>query len=544
VIGRIARLWQIQRVVARYGLREFIDGKPRGSESRGVRLRRALEELGPVFIKFGQALSTRPDILPPEIAFELSKLQDRVPPFPGEEARRIVEEALGKRTEDLFFEFDPVPMASASVAQVHAARLKPVPVAADAAPDPGFAVVVKVLRPGVEASIRKDIELLHTVASLVEHLHPEGHRLRPRAIVAEYEKTILDELDLMREGANCMQLRRNWLGSPLIYHPLVFFDYTRPNVLVMERLSGISIRELEHLRGLGVSFQVLAERGVEIFFKQVFRDNFFHADMHPGNILVDANSPALPSYLAVDFGIVGTLTPGDQRYLAENFLAFFNRDYRRVAELHVESEWIPAGTRIEDFESAIRTVCEPIFGKPIKDISFGFFLLRLFQIARRFKYTVQPQLVLLQKTLLQVEGLGRQLYPDLDLWKTAKPIMEEWMRNRLGPSSMLARVRREGPHIAEMLPELANQAIRSLERGEGLGIGRKSLDALHSELRRNARRQMWVTLGSAVLLAAAILAVVGSPALGRWLGVPVIAWVIGGIGAGIAWRGLREPPPR
>jgi ubiquinone biosynthesis protein len=507
----------------------------------------ALEELGPVFIKFGQALSTRPDILPPEIAFELSKLQDQVPPFPGEEARRIVEEALGRPIQELFAEFDEVPLASASVAQVHTARLKPVPAAAGTSStvtDPGFAVVVKVLRPGVEVSIGKDIELLHTIASLVEHLHPEGHRLRPRAIVAEYEKTILDELDLMREGANCMQLRRNWLGSPLIYHPLVFFDYTRTNVLVMERLSGISIRELERLRGLGVSFQVLAERGVEIFFKQVFRDNFFHADMHPGNILVDAANPALPSYLAVDFGIVGTLTPGDQRYLAENFLAFFNRDYRRVAELHVESEWIPAGTRVEDFESSIRTVCEPIFGKPIKDISFGFFLLRLFQIARRFKYTVQPQLVLLQKTLLQVEGLGRQLYPDLDLWKTAKPIMEEWMRNRLGATAMLARVRREGPHIAEMLPELANQAIKALERGEGLGIGRKSLEAMRAELRRNSRRQMQVTLGSALVVAAAILAVVGSPALGRWFGVPVVAWVIGAIGALIAWRGMREPPPR
>ena len=536
MIRRLSRFWHIQRVVSRHGLREFVDGKPRGSEPRGVRLRRALEELGPVFIKFGQALSTRPDILPPEIAFELSKLQDRVPPFPGDEARRIVEDALGKKVDAVFAEFDETPLASASVAQVHCARLKP-----EGPADPGFAVVVKVLRPGVEALIRKDIDLLHTLAALVETLHPEGHRLRPRAIVEEYEKTILDELDLMREGANCMQLRRNWLGSPLIYHPLVFFDHTRTNVLVMERLNGISIRELDQLRAMGVSFQVLAERGVEIFFKQVFRDNFFHADMHPGNILVDASNPALPGYLAVDFGIVGTLTPGDQRYLAENFLAFFNRDYRRVAELHVESEWIPAGTRVEEFESAIRTVCEPIFGRPIKDISFGVFLLRLFQIARRFKYRVQPQLVLLQKTLLQVEGLGRQLYPDLDLWKTAKPIMEEWMRNRLGPSAMFARVRREGPHIAEMLPELASQAIKSLERGEGLGIGKKSLDALHAELRRNARRQRLVTLGSAVVVAATILAVVGSPALGRWLGVPVLAWLIGALGGWIAWRGLREP---
>ncbi|TDU28726.1 2-octaprenylphenol hydroxylase [Panacagrimonas perspica] len=536
MIGRIARLWHIHRVVSRYGLREFLDGKPRGSVSKGVRLREALEELGPVFIKFGQALSTRPDILPPEIAFELSKLQDRVPPFPGDQARRITEEALGKKIDELFSDFDETPLASASIAQVHTARLKP-----EALNDPGFAVVVKVLRPGVEASIRKDIELLQTLAALVEALHPEGHRLRPKAIVEEYEKTILDELDLMREGANCMQLRRNWLGSPLIYHPLVFFDFTRPNVLVMERLNGISIRELDRLREMGVSFQVLAERGVEIFFKQVFRDNFFHADMHPGNIMVDTSNPAVPGYLAVDFGIVGTLTPGDQRYLAENFLAFFNRDYRRVAELHLESEWIPAGTRVEEFESAIRTVCEPIFGRPIKDISFGFFLLRLFQVARRFKYQVQPQLVLLQKTLLQVEGLGRQLYPDLDLWKTAKPIMEDWMRNRLGPTAMFARVRREGPHIAEMLPELASQAIKSLERGEGLGIGKKSLDAMHAEMRQSARRQRLVTVGSAVVVAAAILAVVGSPALERWFGVPVVAWLFGAAGAWIAWRGLREP---
>lgn len=534
MFGRLARVWHIHRVVARYGLREFLDGKPRGGAPREVRLREALETLGPVFIKFGQALSTRPDILPPEIAFELAKLQDRVPPFPGAEARRMVEDALGKSVSELFAEFDEVPLASASVAQVHAARLKP-----EAANDPGFEVVVKVLRPGVEASIAKDIELLHVIAALVEALHPEGRRLRPKAIIQEYERTILDELDLMREGANCAQLRRNWLGSPLIYHPLVFFDFTRPNVLVMERLKGVSIRELDYLRTLGVDFGVLAERGVEIFFKQVFRDNFFHADMHAGNIMVDAANPKVPSYLALDFGIVGTLTPGDQRYLAENFLAFFNRDYRRIAELHVESEWIPAGTRVEEFESAIRTVCEPIFGKPIKDISFGFFLLRLFQIARRFKYRVQPQLVLLQKTLLQVEGLGRQLHPDLDLWKTAKPIMEEWMRNRLGPAAMIARARREAPQIAEMLPELAHQAIKSLERGEGLGMGRKLVDQLRGEMRDNARRQMRVNLGGACFIAAAILAAVGGPA-SAWLGLSWPAWALGAIGAWLSWRGWRE----
>lgn len=532
---RLGRLWQINRVVRRYGLREFLDGKPRGTEPRGQRLRQALEELGPVFIKFGQALSTRPDILPPEVAMELAKLQDKVPPFPGEEARQIIEASLGKPVDDLFEDFQIEPLASASVAQVHAARLK-----AQKGETQGLEIVIKVIRPNVEQSISKDIQVLHTVAALVETLHPEGKRLSPRAIVTEYEKTILDELDMMREGANCSQLRRNWLGSELIYHPLVFFDYTRPEVLVLERLHGISIRELDRLRDMGVDFQVLAERGVEIFFKQVFRDNFFHADMHPGNILVDASNPKKPGYLAVDFGIVGQLTPNDQRYLAENFLAFFNRDYRRVAELHVESEWIPPGTRVEEFESAIRTVCEPIFGKPIKDISFGFFLLRLFQIARRFKYQVQPQLVLLQKTLLQVEGLGRQLYPDLDLWKTAKPIMEEWMKHRLGPGSMIERMRRDGPHIAEMLPELAGQAIKSLERGEGLGIGKKQIERMEQEMRRNARRQRGVTLGAALLIVAALLAVMQDPETRQVFGLSWSAWVAGLVGGWISWRGLRR----
>ena len=537
--SRIPRLWTILRVVQRYRLQEFFGNKPprhHDPRPRGERLRLALEELGPVFIKLGQALSTRPDVLPPDLALELSKLQDRVPPFPSEQAIAQIEEALGKPIGDIFLEFDPVPLASASVAQVHTARLKPT-----SPNDPGFEVVVKVLRPGIEKTIHDDVQLMYLCAELAEKFSAAARRVRPRAIVQEYERIVFDELDLMREGGNAAQLRRNWLGSPLIYHPLVFFDYTRPNVLVLERLYGISIRELDQLRGLGVSFQVLAEHGVEIFFKQVFRDNFFHADMHPGNILVDPANPAQPGYLAVDFGIVGTLTPADQRYLAENFLAFFNRDYRRVAELHVESEWIPPGTRVEDFESAIRTVCEPIFGKPIKDISFGFFLLRLFQIARRFKYKVQPQLVLLQKTLLQVEGLGRQLYPDLDLWKTAKPILEDWMRQRLGPGAMFARVRREGPHIAEMLPELASQALKSLERGEGLGVGKKSLEHLHREMRRNSRRQIRATLAAALLICAAVLALDGAPQVAQAFGLPWPAWVLGLGGGWLAWRAAREP---
>ncbi|MFI4980069.1 MAG: ubiquinone biosynthesis regulatory protein kinase UbiB [Nevskiales bacterium] len=499
---RIARMWQISRVVSKYGLGEFMGRKARPHKlPRGERLRLALEELGPVFVKFGQALSTRPDILPPEVAAELSKLQDRVPPFPGAEARAIVEKALGKPVTEIFAEFDEVPLAAASVAQVHTARLKP-----QGPNDPGMEVVVKVLRPGVEALVERDIALLRALADLAERWHPSGKRLRPRAVVAEYEKVIFDELDLMREGANCAQLRRNWLGSELIYHPLVFWDYTRPDVLVLERIYGVSIRELDTLRQQGANFQVLAERGVEIFFKQVFRDNFFHADMHPGNIFVDMADPRKPSYLAVDFGIVGSLTQADQRYLAENFLAFFNRDYKKVAELHVESGWIPKNTRVEDFESAIRTVCEPIFGKPIKDISFGFFLLRLFQIARRYNYQVQPQLVLLQKTLLTIEGLGRQLYPDLDLWKSAKPIMEEWMWNRIGPSAQLARLRTHAPALAESLPELAQRALKVLAQGPGQGaINAESVDALRSEIRIANRRTLFAAAGGSTWLAAAVL---------------------------------------
>jgi len=499
---RLARMWQISRVVRKYGLGEFMGRKPRPHQlPRGERLRLALEELGPVFVKFGQALSTRPDILPPEVAQELSKLQDRVPPFPGAEARAIVEKALGKPVGEIFAEFDEVPLAAASVAQVHTARLKP-----QGPKDPGIEVVVKVLRPGVEALVERDIALLRALADFAERWHPSGKRLRPRAVVAEYEKVIFDELDLMREGANCAQLRRNWLGSELIYHPLVFWDYTRPDVLVLERIYGISIREMDLLRERGANFQVLAERGVEIFFKQVFRDNFFHADMHPGNIFVDMSDPRKPSYLAVDFGIVGSLTQGDQRYLAENFLAFFNRDYKKVAELHVESGWIPKGTRVEDFESAIRTVCEPIFGKPIKDISFGFFLLRLFQIARRFNYQVQPQLVLLQKTLLTIEGLGRQLYPDLDLWKSAKPIMEEWMWNRIGPGAQLARLRSQAPALAESLPELAQRALKVLAQGPGQGgLSTENVEALRGEIRGANRRTLFAGAGAASWVVAALL---------------------------------------
>ncbi|MEK6806104.1 MAG: ubiquinone biosynthesis regulatory protein kinase UbiB [Pseudomonadota bacterium] len=525
---KLGRLWKIWTVSNKYGLREFLDRKPRGARPRGERLRLALEELGPVFIKFGQALSTRPDILPPDIALELSRLQDNVPPFSGAEAKRIIELSLGKKTEELFAEFDETPLASASVAQVHAARLKP-----SAPNDPGMEVVAKVIRPGIRPVIESDVALLRTLAELVERWHPEGKRLRPCDIVREYETVIFDELDLMREGANCAQLRRNWLGSELIYHPLVFWDLSRPEVLVMERIHGIPISKLDELRKLGVDFKVLAERGVEIFFKQVFRDNFFHADMHPGNIFVNATQPKQPSYLAVDFGIVGALTAGDQRYLAENFFAFFNRDYRRIAELHVESEWIPADTRIEEFESAIRTVSEPIFQKPLKEISFGFFLLRLFQIARRFRYQVQPQLALLQKTLFQVEGLGRQLYDDLDLWTTAKPIMEQWMLDQVSPAATLQRMRKEIPHLSQSLPLLAQQLLKRLQRGEDLSGGeatRLAIEHLREESHRNQARLIHAVLSAGFLITAGLL----------WHLLPPLSWALGLLGLWCAWRASRS----
>ena len=531
--SRLRRLWHIQKVVRQYGLLEFAGRKPTRREPRGERLRRALEDLGPVFVKLGQVLSTRPDILPPDIALELIKLQDRVPPFSGEAAKAEVERALGRKIEEMFSEFDVNALASASVAQVHAAKLK-----VAAAGEANLDVVVKVLRPGVEAMIRRDVDLMHMMAGLAERWLPESRRLRPREVVAEYETVIFDELDLMREGANAAQLRRNWLGSELIYHPLVFWDYTRPSVLVMERLNGVKVDEIAKLRSLDVDFQVLSERGVEIFFKQVFRDNFFHADMHAGNILVDVTDPKKPRYNAVDFGIVGSLTTSDQRYLAENFFAFFNRDYKRVAELHVASGWVPAGTRVEEFESAIRTVCEPIFGKPIKDISFGFFLMRLFQIARRFDMPVQPQLVLLQKTLFQIEGLGRQLYPELDLWKTAKPIMEDWMRTRLSPLTGLDKMRAQLPSLMETLPELAQRALHRLAQDDAAGTAQsRALDELRQELRRGQQRQRGLVIGAALIVSAAVIYGLDGYRPLMVFNAPLLTWLLGALGLWFWWRG-------
>ncbi|HET6725795.1 MAG TPA: ubiquinone biosynthesis regulatory protein kinase UbiB, partial [Gammaproteobacteria bacterium] len=403
------RLLQINLVLARHGLDELILAlhilRPvrflmylspwrwfrTFREPPAVRLRLALEDLGPVFIKFGQALSTRRDLLPPDFAVELALLQDKVPPFPGEQARALIEGSLGESVETLFRDFDETPLASASIAQVHAATLKD-----------GTAAVVKVLRPAIEKVIRSDIDVLYLLADLASRYWRESRRLRPREIVVEYEKTLFDELDLMREAANASQLRRNFLNADELYVPEVYWDYINRNVMVMERVGGIPISNVAALHAGGANMQVLAERGVEIFFTQVFKHNFFHADMHPGNLFIDLTDPASPRYIAVDFGIMGSLSPSDQSYLAQNFLAFFNRDYRRVAELHVESGWVPQGTRVDEFEAAIRSVCEPIFNRPLKDISFGQLLVRLFQTARRFNMEVQPQLVLLQKTLLNI----------------------------------------------------------------------------------------------------------------------------------------------
>jgi len=463
-----------------------------------VRIRLVLEDLGPIFVKFGQILSTRRDLLPDDLAVELTKLQDRVPPFSGTEARTLIERAWDKPLEAELDDFNETPLASASIAQVHTARLKD-----------GREVVVKVLRPRIEKTIRRDIGLLYVIAELAQRYWKDGRRLRPVALVAEYEKTIFDELDLQREAANASVLRRNFLGSEVIYIPEVHWHLTRPNVMVTERIYGTPVGEVETLKAQGIDMRTLGERGVEIFFTQLFRDNFFHADMHPGNIFVDPGG----RYIAVDFGIVGSLTPEDQRYLAENLLAFFKRDYHRVAELHVESGWAPPGTSVVDFEAAIRAVTEPVFGKPLAEISFGNFLLRLFQTARRFNMEVQPQLVLLQKTLLNIEGLGRQLYPELDLWTTAKPFLERWMRDQVGPKAFLARARKNLGPASEQLPELpllAYRVLNALDRHQlTLHWRSEELARLHAETCSYRTTLLAAISGSALVLSATALLLFG-----------------------------------
>ncbi len=460
----------------------------------GERLRLSLEELGPIFVKFGQAVSTRRDLLPNEIADELAKLQDRVPPFASDKAIEVIETAFGQSVKELFDQFDAQPLASASIAQVHAARLRT-----------GEDVVVKVLRPGIDKIIRRDVDLLFTLARLGERFWGEGKRFHLVDVVSEYEKTVFDELDLTREAGNAALIRRNFANNKLLYVPEIHWEYTKPQAMVMERIYGTPVGDVAALKQQGINMQKLGEDGVEIFFTQVFHHNFFHADMHPGNIFVAPSG----QYIAVDFGIVGSLTKDDQRYLAENLLAFFHRDYRKVAELHVESGWVPKETRIEEFESAIRTVCEPIFERPISEISFGHFLLRLFQTARRFNMEVQPQLVLLQKTLLNIEGLGRQLYPELDLWKTAKPFLERWADNQVGFRAFLRRAKENLPLVSETLPDLPFKMHKLVDDGlKGkLTVQWESevLEQLQKDMRRQNRRLVNSIAGSAMLLCSTLL---------------------------------------
>jgi ubiquinone biosynthesis protein len=481
-------------------------------EPRAVRLRKVLEDLGPIFVKFGQILSTRQDLLPEDIAQEFKKLQDNVPPFSGDLARSIIEKSLRADIHELFDTFDAEPFASASIAQVHAATL------------PGNQeVIVKVLRPGIQKTIRRDVSILYTIAGLAERYWSEGKRLRPTEVVAEFEHTIMDELDLQKEAANASQLKRNFENNSLLYVPGIHWSLSRRDVMVMERIHGIPVNEVDTLRKAGIDLKTLAEHGVEIFFTQVFRHNFFHADMHPGNIFV---SPA-GQYIAVDFGIMGTLSPDDQRYLAENFLAFFNRDYHRVAELHVESGWVPRETRVDEFESAIRAVCEPIFERPLKDISFGQLLLRLFQTAGRFNMPIQPQLVLLQKTLLNIEGLGRQLYPDLDLWKTAKPFLERWMSEYVGWRGLARSLKANLPKWAETLPEipaLLHEVLNKANDGKlSMQWENPQIEQQLKELQNSHRHIAGSTMASGLIIAASITLVFESQWSTTIFGMPLIS---------------------
>jgi ubiquinone biosynthesis protein len=503
----LVRLLQIQRALVRHRLDDFVRAthlyRPLRflfyfspwtwfqrtiGVTRGERLRLALEELGPIFVKFGQALSTRRDLLPMDVADELAKLQDRVPPFPGSIAIATIEATFGRPLKEIFGSFDSSPLAAASIAQVHAATLKN-----------GGDVVVKILRPGMLEVIGLDLEVLDALANLADQYWTEARPVRPIEVVQEYRKTVTDELDLMREAGNAAQLKRNFAGSSLLYVPEIHWDYCRPNIMVMERIHGIIVSQIDELRARGTDIAKLAENGVEIFFTQVFRHNFFHADMHPGNIFVQVEDPKNPRYAAVDFGIVGTLQPRDQHYLAENFMAFFERDYARIAALHIESGWVPRGTRVDELESAVRTVCEPIFNKPLKEISFAQVLLRLFATARRFDMRIQPQLILLQKTLFNIEGLGRQLYPELDLWKTAQPVLRAWMRERTSPRTILKEIRERLPDALMTLrqvPQIIQTAVREASEGPAVTPESLALAELRGQMRRlGMRRETAIAAG-------------------------------------------------
>jgi ubiquinone biosynthesis protein len=529
----LSRLLEIQRVLVQHGLDEIILAthlfRPlrfafylspatwfhrKRAGTRGERLRLAFEELGPIFMKFGQMLSTRRDLLPRDIADELEKLQDRVPPFSGADAKAIVEQAYSRPVTEAFADFDEKPLAAATIAQVHAAKLKD-----------GKEVVVKVVRPGIRALIDRDLEVMRTLADYANRYWSQAERLRPAELVREYEKTIIDELDLMREAANAAQLKRNFAESRLLYVPEVYWEHCRRNVMVMERVRGVLINDIPELQRRGANIKRLAENGVEIFFTQAFKHNFFHADMHPGNIFVLLDDPEHPRYAAVDFGIVGSLDPRDQHYLAEKFLAFFERDYRRIAELFIESEWVPSYVRVDELESAIRTVCEPIANKPLKEISFGHLLINLFETAQRFDAQMQPQMLLIQKTLLQIEGVGRQLYPDLDLWDTAQPLLKQFMRERYSLRGTIKEAREQLPIFIESLKKLPNLMQLAIQRASEhrltLPIEDQNAALLRAQLREDARRRDRVLISAVGLLGGIVwLAVDRDP---MWPGLVLVA---------------------
>ncbi|MGI9232829.1 MAG: ubiquinone biosynthesis regulatory protein kinase UbiB [Woeseiaceae bacterium] len=533
------RMLTIQRVLVKYSLDDIIKEThllrplrflfylaPRRRDRSapiGERIRLALEELGPIFVKFGQAISTRRDLLPPDIADELAKLQDAVPPFPASQAIEILNTAYERNVDAVFKRFDAEPLAAASIAQVHTAQLHD-----------DTEVIVKILRPGVQEQIERDLAVLRMLASLADRYWEHGKRLRPLEVVDEYEHTILDELDLMREAANSAQLKRNFEGSEMLYVPEIYWDYCRPEAMVQERIYGTPISDMDTLRAAGTNIQRLAENGVELFFTQVFRHNFFHADMHPGNIFVITTDPEHPKYAAVDFGIVGTLSPEDQRYLAENFLAFFDRDYNRIAKLHLDSGWVPPDTRVDQLETAVRTVCEPIFNKPLAEISFAQVLMRLFRVAQRFDVEVQPQMILLHKTLFNIEGLGRQLYPQLDLWKTAHPVLKRWMDEQIGGRALLKDVRDNLPQLRDAMRELP-AILRQL--GEQATDGKIRFD-MHSpelgkiqkQLGEQRRQRYWLTAAATGVIAGTLVLTLGS--------IPVLGWSLltAGAVAGIVAR--------
>ncbi|WP_136487299.1 ubiquinone biosynthesis regulatory protein kinase UbiB [Vibrio sp. H11] len=542
-LAEVKRLYRIIKVQLEYGLDEFLPDHqlarvPRlarksmfwirnqhADKPLGERLRLALQALGPVWIKFGQMMSTRRDLFPPHIADQLALLQDKVAPFDGALAKQQMEKALGGPLETWFDEFDIEPLASASIAQVHTAKLK----------SNGREVVLKVIRPDIRPVIYADLKLMYRLARILARVTPEARRLKPVEVVREYEKTLLDELDLRREAANAIQLRRNFEGSDELYVPEIITELSNKTVMVSERIYGIQVSDVNRLQANGTNMKLLAERGVTVFFTQVFRDSFFHADMHPGNVFVSPEHPDNPMWIGLDCGIVGTLNAEDKRYLAENFLAFFNRDYRKVAQLHVDSGWVPQDTNIDEFEVAIRIVCEPIFAKPLCDISFGHVLLNLFNTARRFNMEVQPQLVLLQKTLLYVEGLGRQLYPQLDLWQTAKPFLEKWMMNQVGPQAVVNAIKEKAPFWAEKLPELPELLYDSLKQGKNLNTRMEQFyQGYRDSKRQQATGKFLFGVGATLVVCSAIL-----------LSSHYEQWAAGGAIAGVAfwllsWRAYRQ----